>query len=128
MMQSLRLLSYGVLESDIGAIDLIITQRRYNEYSKENEELLTKDKRKVFEISEVDFKDNKIKINKIFEYDFKKQKLVFKNFPKKLMQKFKISFNISSPRELKERTRQEEQEIFSMPKTKILKKNVYIKE
>jgi Flp pilus assembly CpaF family ATPase/Fe-S-cluster-containing hydrogenase component 2 len=114
----LRLLSYGILESDIGAIDLIITQRRYNEYSKENETIQTKDKRKVFEISEIDFKDNKIKINKIFEYDFKTKKLIFKNFPKKLMQKFQVSFNISSTKELKERIRQEEQEIFSMPKTK----------
>jgi archaeal flagellar protein FlaI len=114
----LRLLSYGVLESDIGAIDLIITQRRYNECAKEHDQIQTKDKRKVFEISEVDFIDNKIKINKIFEYDFKVQKLVFKNFPKKLMHKFQVSFNISSTKELKERIRQEEQEIFSMPKIK----------
>ena len=34
------------------------------------------------------------------------------------MQKFQVSFNISSTKELKERIRQEEQEIFSMPKTK----------
>lgn len=120
----LRLLSYGVLESDIGAIDLIITQRRYNEYSKGKEEIQTKDQRKVFEISEVDFIDNKIKINKIFDYDFKTQKLIFKNLPKKLMQKFKVSFNISYPSELKERIRQEEQDIFSMPKTKRQHKNV----
>ena len=120
----LRLLSYGILESDIGSIDLIVTQRRYNEYSKEKDKQETKDQRKVFEISEIDFILGKIKINKIFEYDFKRKELVFKSYPKKLMQKFKISFNINNNKELEERLKQEEQVLFSKPKLKIERKNV----
>lgn len=112
----LRLLSYGVLESDIGAIDIIVTQRRYNEYSKEKGELETKDKRKVFEISEIDFTNRSIKINKIFEYDFKRKELIFKNYPKKIMSKFQISFDIKNKKELEERLTKEIQEIFSRPR------------
>jgi archaeal flagellar protein FlaI len=85
----LRLRSYGVLEQDIGSIDLIINQRRYNEYNKDQ----IIERRKIMEISEVVFDNTKQKIflNKLFEYDSKKNILIKKNNSLKLINKFKIS-------------------------------------
>lgn len=85
----LRLVSYGVLEQDIGSIDLIINQRRYNEYQKDQ----IIERRKIMEISEVIYDNNKQKVflNTLFEYDFKKNRLIKKNNSIKLKQKFNIS-------------------------------------
>jgi len=93
----LRFVSYGILESDVGAIDLIVTQRRYNEYNDKNTN--TKDKRKIFEISEIYYENNKIKINKIFEYSYTSKDLAFKNYPKRLISKFQLSFGIKTKQE-----------------------------
>ena len=105
----LRFVSYGVLESDVSSVDLIVTQRRYNEYTLE--ETNTKDRRKIFEISEINYVNNEIKINKIFEYDFEKKELVFKNYPEKLMAKFQISFGIKTKKELMDRIEKEEEKL-----------------
>ncbi len=114
----LRLLSYGVLESDISAIDLMVTQRRYNEYFDIKNNDNSKDQRKVFEITEINFEKGKIKANKIFEYDLKRKELVFRNYPKKLMSKLQISFGIKDKEELDKRLKEEEQEIFSKTKSR----------
>jgi archaeal flagellar protein FlaI len=86
----LRLVSYGVLETDLSSIDIIINQRRYNRYTKKE----IQERRNIFEISEIYYKDNKICQNKLFEYDTEKDKLLAKNKPKKIIEKFKIAFNI----------------------------------
>ena len=120
----LRFVSYGVLESDVSSVDLIVTQRRYNEYTLE--ETNTKDRRKIFEISEINYVNNEIKINKIFEYDFEKKELVFKNYPEKLMAKFQISFGIKTKKELMDRIEKEEEKLrcyLPSIKTKEKKKN-----
>jgi Flp pilus assembly CpaF family ATPase/NAD-dependent dihydropyrimidine dehydrogenase PreA subunit len=120
----LRFVSYGVLESDVSSVDLIVTQRRYNEYTLE--ETNTKDRRKIFEISEINYVNNEIKINKIFEYDFEKKELVFKNYPEKLMAKFHISFGIKTKKELMDRIEKEEEKLrcyLPSIKTKEKKKN-----
>lgn len=117
----LRLVSYGVLENDVSAIDLVVTQRRYNEY-KDGKNL--KDRRKIFEISEVYMEKGKIKINKVFEYNQEKQELLFKNYPKKLQEKFKISFGINTKADffnlLKKETEKLKRfsEIIDKPKTR----------
>jgi len=107
---TLRFLSYGILENDITAIDLIITQRRYNEYINDSN---FKDKRKIFEISEIFYENNKLKINKIFEYCPDKKELLFKNYPNKLMQKFQLAFGIKTKKQLLELIDIEEKRILS---------------
>jgi Flp pilus assembly CpaF family ATPase/ferredoxin len=92
----LRLKSYGVLETDLGVIDLIITQRRYNKYNKGK----TIDLRNVTEVCEVIYNGSKITLNKLFEYDIFKERLVKKNDPVKVFEKFKIAFHIKSKKEL----------------------------
>lgn len=116
---TLRLISYGVLESDVSAIDLIVTQRRYNEYT---EEISSKDRRKIFEISEILSDKGKVKINKIFEYNQDKKELVFKNPPEKLMEKFKISFGIKNKSDFLELLKKEEKNIQIYPNKKEGKK------
>ncbi len=91
----LRLMSYGVMETDLSSVDIIINQRRYNSYSKNQ----IQEKRNIFEIVEVFYKDKKIQQNKLFEYDAEKDRLVKKNDPKKLMAKFKIAFKITSKKD-----------------------------
>lgn len=88
----LRLRSYGIIETDLSAIDIIINQRRYNRYVKKE----TQEKRNIFEIVEVIYKNNKIFLNKLYEYDLEKNKLIKKNNPQKLLNKFKMSFKINN--------------------------------
>ena len=90
-----RLLSYGVLESDLFSIDLIINQRRFNKYNKDG----YKDIRKVVEICEVLEKNNKIDLNVLFKYNPDKDVLEKVNDPTKLLNKFKLSFGIKNKSE-----------------------------
>ncbi len=93
----LRFKSYGVLETDLGAIDLIIIQRRYNKYSKGK----TIDLRNITEICEVIFDGYKIVLNKLFEYDISKKKLVKVNDSVKIFEKFKMAFDFRNKSDLK---------------------------
>jgi len=117
----LRFVSYGILESDVSAIDLIVTQRRYNEYNKNG--ITTKDKRTVFEISEVNFENGKAKLNCLFEYSQSQGKLLYKNPPQKLMPKFQLSFGIKNKQELLKAIKEEEKKL-SNSYPKIWEKNV----
>jgi len=92
----LRLKSYGVLETDLGVIDLIVTQRRYNKYTKGK----SIDLRNITEISEVIFKDSKVFLNKLFEYDIYKEKLLKVNDSVKIFEKLKMAFNLRSKKDL----------------------------
>ncbi len=88
----LRMMSYGVFETDLSSVDVIINQRRYNRYKGDK----MQERRNVFEIVEVYFKNNKIQQNILFEYDADKDVLVKKNNPENLLDKFKIAFNIKN--------------------------------
>ncbi len=92
----LRFKSYGVLETDLGVVDIIITQRRYNKYTNKK----SIDLRNITEICEVIFDDSSLKLNKLFEFDVFKNKLIKKNDPVKVLDKFKIAFNINSKKDL----------------------------
>jgi flagellar protein FlaI len=104
-----RLLSYGILSSDLDSIDLIINQRRYNTYKKNK----LKECRKVFDISEVIYKNNKIEINTLYSFDFAKNKYIKKNNSKKLFSRFKISFNIKDYKELNILLKKTEKSLFN---------------
>lgn len=88
----LRLGSYGILEADLGVIDLIITQRRYNKYINGK----SIDLRNITEISEVIFENNKLELNQLYKYDISSEKLKKVNNIKKLFSKFQLSFGIKS--------------------------------
>jgi len=85
-----RLVSYGVLENDLGVIDLIIVQRRYNSYDKGK----ISDLRNITEICEVVYENQKPIINRLFEFNNSKKKLVEVGKSKKIFEKLKICFGI----------------------------------
>jgi Flp pilus assembly CpaF family ATPase len=91
----LRFKSYGVLESDLSVIDLIVTQRRYNKYVTGN----TIDLRNITEICEVIYKDEKIILNTLFSFDISKNKLIKVGEPIKIYEKLKLAFDISSKKD-----------------------------
>jgi len=91
----LRFKSYGVLESDLSVIDLIVTQRRYNKYVTGK----TIDLRNVTEICEVIYKDEKIYLNTLFSFDVSKNKLIKVGDSIKIYEKLKLAFNISSKKD-----------------------------
>lgn len=92
----LRLESYGIMPCDLGVIDLIITQKRYNKYTKGK----ISDLRNITEICEVVYENNTLSLNKLFEFDNTKEILKKINLPKKLLFKFQVSFGINSQKEL----------------------------
>ena len=92
----LRLKSYGIMPCDLGVVDLIITQKRYNKYTKGK----ISDLRNVTEICEVVYEDNKLSLNKLFEFDNNKELLKKISSPKKLLHKFQVSFGINSQKDL----------------------------
>jgi|GEM_PF-303438 len=92
----LRLVSYGVIENDLGVIDLIIVQRRYNKYTGGK----ISDLRNVTEICELLFEKDKPVLNKLFEFDLNKGKLMFVGIPKKIFSKFRLAFGIKNQRDL----------------------------
>jgi len=85
-----RLVSYGVLENDLGVIDLIIVQRRYNSYNSGK----ISDLRNITEICEVVYDNQKPVINKLFEFDNSKKKLIAVGKSKKIFDKLKLSYGI----------------------------------
>ncbi|HPC09979.1 MAG TPA: ATPase, T2SS/T4P/T4SS family, partial [archaeon] len=92
----LRLKSYGIMPCDLGVVDLIITQKRYNKYTKGK----ISDLRNVTEICEVVYEDNKLSLNKLFEFDNNKELLKKISSPKKLLHKFQVSFGVNSQKDL----------------------------
>ncbi len=91
----LRFKSYGVLETDLGVIDLIITQRRYNKYLKGK----SIDLRNITEICEVIYKDGKISLNVLFYFDIYKNKLIKVNDSIKIYEKLKFAFDIKNKKD-----------------------------
>jgi len=91
-----RLVSYGVLENDLGVIDLIIVQRRYNSYNNGK----INDLRNITEICEVVYENQKPVLNKLFEFDSSKKKLVEIGKSKKVFEKLKIGFGIKDYKDL----------------------------
>jgi len=72
-----RLLSLGILETDIGAVGLIVIQKRIGGRQKSREE------RRIVEISEVQPSGESIEAVRIYSYDFKSRALKrTKNFSK----------------------------------------------
>jgi archaeal flagellar protein FlaI len=102
-----RLISYGVLENDLGAVDLIVNQRRYNKYNNN----VFREYRTVFEISEVLFENNKIILNTLYEFDISKDKLIKKNNSIKIFKKLQITYGINTYKELNKLLKSKEKEI-----------------
>jgi len=91
----LRLQSYGVMACDLGVIDLIVTQRRYNRYTAGK----ASDHRNIMEISEVIFEDNQLKLNQLYVFDDRKGVLVKKNTPRKILGKLGTAFDVHNIKE-----------------------------
>ncbi len=93
-----RLLSLGILETDLSALDLIIVQRRWTDYETGREI------RRIFEITEVNW-NKKINLNPIFVYDPGRDALVRTRNRSKVMERAKKFLKIDPRRELKRRSR-----------------------
>lgn len=83
-----RLKSFGIEESALASIDLIIVQKRLNII----ENGFRKEERKIVEICEVTKNENRVELKKLFEYSFAKQKLEKKEEPVKLKSKIERTF------------------------------------
>ena len=95
----------GVMELDLGALDLIIVQKRWNKINlKKNQRF---EARHVIEITEVLEENNGIKLNPLFEFDFRKNKLKKKNPSLKVKEKIKRAFNFTE-RQLKKELKKRE--------------------
>lgn len=77
-----RLKKHGILDIDIGAIDLIVIQRRWKNFSGSSK---GNEIRRIVEVAEVIRDENQISLNKIFGFDYKNQKL------KKINESIKIA-------------------------------------
>ena len=99
-----RLKNLGAELNDLNSIDLIITQKRWSNFSKgrSNEE------RKLIEIAEPDIQKNKINIRKLYSYNFEKNSFSKNNIPKKVLEKIFRTFKIKKknfPKELRKRAK-----------------------
>jgi len=94
-----RLRKLGVSELDLGAIDLIIVQRRQNRvslHSRPGEE------RRTTQICEVVQDMENAELNELFGFSFERRRLVRKNESVKLSEKIRNSFGISDAEMKKE--------------------------
>ncbi len=98
----LRLKSIGVNELDIGSIDLVLVQRRWNRI----EHGIAIEQRRVIEISEVSNENSAVELNCLFGFDYKKDKLEKKNESKRVFEKLEKCFGLGKKgieKELKKR-------------------------
>jgi archaeal flagellar protein FlaI len=104
-----RLVSFGIEVKALGALDLIVVQKRQTRIDLKNGS--RGEERKVVEICEI-VSNGGIKLNRLFEYDYKKGVLKKCGKSDKVMEKIMNTFSVS------------EKEIFKMMKQKesILKK------
>lgn len=93
-----RLKKLGAELNDLNSIDLIITQKRWSNFSKgkSNEE------RKLIEISEPNIEKNKVKIRKLYSFNFEKNNFSKNNIPKKVLEKIFRTFKLNKKDYLKE--------------------------
>lgn len=85
-----RLKQFGILEQDLGWSNIIVTQKRWSQYT----DFAAKEMRAICEIAEVWSDENgKIKLNSIFEWDEKKKQLQHKNKSKIVKEKFGWSYS-----------------------------------
>ena len=89
----IRMKSLGVLEMDLGAIDLILIQKRWNRIDLNKGS--RKEVRRVVEVAEVLEDNGKIKLNTLFGFNYKKDVLERKNQGQKLMKKAMKCFSLS---------------------------------
>lgn len=84
---------FGLVESDLGWINIILVQRRWSEHSARGK---TIDKRMVCEIAELVRRDetnhSTWELRPIFEWDVNNQKMVFKNESILAKEKFRWCF------------------------------------
>lgn len=96
-----RLNNLGIDKMDISSIDLIVVQRRWNDFSKGINSGNT-ERRKVFEICEVVLKDSEIFLNTIYCFDLKSRKFIKKNNSLKVKEKILESFGFTETQYSKE--------------------------
>jgi len=95
-----RLEKLGVKETDIGAIDLVIVQKRWDKI-----DLLKKTRtetRKVTEISEILSSQGQSRLNTVFEFNYAKNCIEEKNKSSRVMEKICRSFGVSEKQAFKE--------------------------
>lgn len=95
-----RLKFFSVPEHDISNTNLLVVQKRL---TKNDLETCQKTEiRRIVEISFLEYKNNKLTITEIFSYDEKNDTLIFNKFPKALMDKFSLVYNLSKKQFLEE--------------------------
>ncbi len=96
-----RLESLGILPYELSALNAIVVQKRWTDFS------TGKEIRKVLEISEISWNpNNRISIDPIFKYNFKTGKLELKDLDKsKLLDEASKLLGIKPKRELRKRAR-----------------------
>jgi len=85
-----RLKNLGIMEMDLEAIDLILTQKRWSLYSNG----IQSEERKLIEICEPVVEKNKLSVRTIFEFDFDKEKFRKKNESKRVAEKISRTFKL----------------------------------
>jgi len=94
-----RLVTFGVEESTIASLDLIIVQKRLSKINLKSR--IRQEERKVVEICEVIKKEKGIELNTLFSYDFSKEKLKKQNNSIRLLEKIKKVFSANESEILK---------------------------
>jgi len=83
-----RLVSFGIEERTLAALDLIVVQKRINLIEKG----ARKEERKIVEICEVEKQENRVGAKKLFEYNFGEKKLEPRTCSERVMEKICRTF------------------------------------
>ncbi len=88
-----RMKAMGIAEPDIGALDLIIVQRRWNKIDAGTGKQM--EMRRVIEVSELSELDSAVSLNKLFEYDFTRDRLAKVGESKRILEKAMNCFGMN---------------------------------
>lgn len=100
----IRLKSLGIGEIDLGSIDLILVQRRWNIIGKNSGQ---KEIRRITEIAEVLQENSSARLNALYGYDYRKGCLIAKNKSSRVLGKIIKCHNFSNAAFIKEMSRNE---------------------
>ncbi|AJF60204.1 MAG: archaeal flagellar protein FlaI [archaeon GW2011_AR10] len=103
---ALRMKKLGVMEMDLGAVDIILVQKRWNSvrekkvsaegpFSQTFSQKVSAEVRRITEIVEVSHSAEGLELRTLFEFDHEKGMLVRKNRSSKVMEKMKITFGLN---------------------------------
>ncbi|MBU1120615.1 Flp pilus assembly complex ATPase component TadA, partial [Candidatus Micrarchaeota archaeon] len=102
-----RLEKLGVMEIDLGSIDLVLVQKRWNQINKGKG--ASKEMRRIVEVSEVNGGEEGIKLRELYSFNHKRNKLQQKNESEKVLEKIKNCFRMNEKEVRKELSKRKKQ-------------------